>query len=379
MNFYNYYKIGRFIFALTVFVSFHMVGLLTKIPVLFFILLIYVFIVLIRLLIRSERFFYADFILDIIFISSILYFHINAYSFLSLIYLLPIFFGSVLIKGRIAFFFPLFACFMYAISYYLDESILSKEAIFNFSLHGLSFVAIAFAGNAMRDKLENQEKYIKKLEDEKIKMESYRRLYRISADLAHELRNPLATISSAAQLLKEGRNDTELIEMLSVEAKRLSNLANDFLVYSRPSEAPQESVDIADIIKVLVAHKNNSKKLILDIENNAVVQGNRTYLEVATDNIIKNAIEAARSTVIITIRTEKKNLIIDIDDDGAGFDDRHIDRIFEPFFTTKKTGTGLGLAISYRIIESFGGTITYSTSSMGGAKFTIIMPVFEEG
>ncbi len=379
MNFYNYYKIGRFIFALTVFVSFHMVGLLTKIPVLFFILLIYVFIVLIRLLIRSERFFYADFILDIIFISSILYFHINAYSFLSLIYLLPIFFGSVLIKGRIAFFFPLFACFMYAISYYLDESILSKEAIFNFSLHGLSFVAIAFAGNAMRDKLENQEKYIKKLEDEKIKMESYRRLYRISADLAHELRNPLATISSAAQLLKEGRNDTELIEMLSVEAKRLSNLANDFLVYSRPSEAPQESVDIADIIKVLVAHKNNSKKLILDIENNAVVQGNRTYLEVATDNIIKNAIEAARSTVIITIRTEKKNLIIDIDDDGAGFDDKHIDRIFEPFFTTKKTGTGLGLAISYRIIESFGGTITYSTSSMGGAKFTIIMPVFEEG
>lgn len=379
MNFYNYYKIGRFIFALTVFVSFHMVGLLAKIPVLFFILLIYVFIVLIRLLIRSERFFYADFILDIIFISSILYFHINAYSFLSLIYLLPIFFGSVLIKGRIAFFFPLFACFMYAISYYLDESILSKEAIFNFALHGLSFVAIAFAGNAMRDKLENQEKYIKKLEDEKIKMESYRRLYRISADLAHELRNPLATISSAAQLLKEGRNDTELIEMLSVEAKRLSNLANDFLVYSRPSEAPQESVDIADIIKVLVAHKNNSKKLILDIENNAVVQGNRTYLEVATDNIIKNAIEAARSTVIITIRTEKKNLIIDIDDDGAGFDDRHIDRIFEPFFTTKKTGTGLGLAISYRIIESFGGTITYSTSSMGGAKFTIIMPVFKEG
>ncbi len=379
MNFYNYYKIGRFIFALTVFVSFHMVGLLAKIPVLFFILLIYVFIVLIRLLIRSERFFYADFILDIIFISSILYFHINAYSFLSLIYLLPIFFGSVLIKGRIAFFFPLFACFMYAISYYLGESILSKEAIFNFALHGLSFVAIAFAGNAMRDKLENQEKYIKKLEDEKIKMESYRRLYRISADLAHELRNPLATISSAAQLLKEGRNDTELIEMLSVEAKRLSNLANDFLVYSRPSEAPQESVDIADIIKVLVAHKNNSKKLILDIENNAVVQGNRTYLEVATDNIIKNAIEAARSTVIITIRTEKKNLIIDIDDDGAGFDDRHIDRIFEPFFTTKKTGTGLGLAISYRIIESFGGTITYSTSSMGGAKFTIIMPVFKEG
>ena len=374
---YNYYKIGRFIFAFTLFISFHMVDLLSKIPALNVVILVYLFLTFIRLVSLSKRFFQADFILDIVLISLILYFNITAYSFLTLIYLLPIFFASVLIKGRIYFSLPILACLMYGISSYLNQNFFEREYFVNISLHILSFIAISIAGNAMKNKLENQENYIKKLEEEKIKMESHRRLYRVSADLAHQLRNPLAVIFSSVQLLKEGKNNDELINMISDEAARLKSLANDFLLYSRPSDAPLEKVDIVDVIKVLTVHKDKTKQLILDMENSAIIHGNRTYIEAALDNIIKNAIEAARSCVIITAKTEKKYVQINIEDDGPGIGEKEIDRIFEPFFTTKKSGTGLGLAISNRIIGNFGGTIGYSKSEIGGANFMITLPIYE--
>ncbi len=375
--FYNYYKVGRFIFALSLFVSLHMVELLAKIPSLFFIILIYAFITSIRLIIKGEHLFYTDFILDIILISCVLYFNISTYTFITLIYLLPIFFASVLVRGKISFFFPLFACLMYASIFYLNQHFFVKEALWDILLHGFSFIAISIAGNAMRDKLESQQEYIKKLEEEKIMLESHRRLYRVSADLAHEFKNPLASISSAVQLLKEGLNEPELINMLSDETKRLTNLANDFLFYSHPFDAPKEKVDMVDVIKVIATHNDKAKKFVLDLESNAIFYGNRTYIEVALDNIINNAIQAARSCVIITLKNQKKDIIIDIEDDGSGIDEKNIDRVFEPFFTTKKTGTGLGLAMSNRIIDGFGGKIKYSKSLIGGARFTVRLPLFE--
>ncbi len=378
ISFYSYYKIGRVIFAITMFISLHMAEILTKTPLLFSILAIYVFIAIIRFIMRSDSYYYADFILDIILLSSIIYLNVSTYSFLTLFYLLPIFLASVLIKKRALFLFPVFASLMYALSYYLNGLMFLKESISNIFLHSFSFFIMAFAGNAMGDKLEKQDKYIKKLEEEKIKMESYKRLYRVSADLAHELRNPLATISAVTQFLKEGKNNSELIDMLYMETKRLTNLANDFLVYSRPEEAPQEKVDIADILKILIAHKDSSKKLILDMHNSAIVAGNRTYLEAALDNIIKNAIEAAGSSVIISVKKERGNVIIDIEDDGDGIEEGLRDKVFEPFFTTKKTGTGLGLAISNRIIGSFGGTIMLDKSSTGGTRFSVILPASKE-
>ncbi len=375
ISFYNYYKIGRLVFALTLLISLQMTEILNKNLLLFLMLIIYLFIAFIRLIINKETLFYADFLLDISLITGILHFNISTYSFLTLFYLLPIFLSSVLMKSRWLFLFPTFASLLYILSYYLNSLILSSEGIINVLLHGFSFYIIAFAGNAMRDKIDTQGRYIKILEDEKIRMESYKRLYRVSADLAHELRNPLATISASVQFLKEGRNDPELIDMLSKETSRLINLANDFLVYSRPEESPKENVDIADVIKILIAHKNSSKKIMFEIRDDAIVTGNRTYLEAALDNIIKNAIEAAHSTVMITINNNSSNVIIDIEDDGTGIEESLRDRVFDPFFTTKQTGTGLGLSISNRIIGSFGGTIMCNKSQIGGAKFTVILPL----
>ncbi len=376
-SFFNYYRIGRFIFALALLISFQIAGLPYALPKLTYILAIYSFIVMFRLFVTSEKVNYFDFLLDIVFISAMVYINLEMYSYLTLLYLFPIFFSSVLIKTKKMFIFPVTAVILYGAVYYMSGITNPKEGILNISLHLLSFSLIALAGDNLKERLEEQEEHIRRLEEDKIKMKGYERLYRVSADLAHELRNPLASISAAAQFLQEGRNDREFIDMLSTETKRLANLVNDFLLFSRPSDAPKEEVDLSETLKSLINRQESDKKISLEIINNAAVIANRTFMGVALNNIIKNAIEAAKSEIRVSLLRNQKETRIEIEDDGAGIDKDMKDRIFEPFVTTKANGTGLGLAIAYRIITSLGGNIMVNKSPFGGAKFTIVFPAKE--
>lgn len=387
-SFFNYYRIGRFIFALTLLISFQIAGLPYAIPRLMFILAVYSFIALLRLVIFTKKIHFFDFLLDIVFISAMVYISFGVYSYLTLLYLFPIFFSSVIIKTKKIFLFPVISAVLYGASYYISGVITEKEGILNISLHFLSFFLIALAGDSLKERMEKQEQHIKNLEEEKIKMKGYERLYRVSADLAHELKNPLASIAAAVQFLSEGKNDREFIDMLGTETKRLIKLVNDFLLFSRPSDAPKEDMDLSETLKSLVnrqdSDKNSSKKIMLNIINDAEIVANRTFIDVALNNIIKNAIEAAKSEVKISLKKVRgsefgvqslEKILIEIEDDGTGIDDNMKDKIFEPFVTTKTNGTGLGLAIAYRIITGFGGNIIIDRSSLGGAKFVILFPV----
>lgn len=384
-SYFNYYKIGRFIFALTLLIAFQIAGLPYANPSLRNVLIIYCAIVLMRLMIRSEKANYFDFLLDIVFISAMVYLSFGIYSYLTLLYLFPIFFGSVLIETKKTVLFPLSATVLYAATYYIGNMILERESILNILLHFLAFSLIALAGDYLKTRMENQERYIKRLEEERIKMQGYERLYRVSADLAHELRNPLASITAAAQFLKEGKSAADFVEMLCTETSRLNTLVNDFLLFSRPSDAPKESVNLSEVIKYAADLPDCGKKIIFDIQENAAITANRTFMEVAVRNVIKNSIEAAKSEIKVTLRSNpplppsarggERRVAIDIEDDGAGVEEDMRDKIFEPFVTTKATGTGLGLAIAYRMITSFGGTIMVDKSALGGAKFSIMFPM----
>lgn len=375
-SFYNYYKVGRFIFALTFIITFEFGVSILKMPLLLVILIIYASFAFLKLFSVQSKFLFIELLIDIIVISSALYMNIATHSFLTLFYLAPIYLASVMIKSSLQFLIPAFAGLLYIIIFLFKGNLLSEVNIINIILHCLAFFLISFAGNAMKDKLYRQEAYIKKLEEERIKAESYKRLYRVSADLIHEIRNPLTTISASIQFLKEGKNNPELLEMLYTETKRLTNLANDFLLFSRPKDAPREDLNVAEIIKSLVNNfSTNDKRLIADVENDASVLGNRTFFEVALSNVIKNALEAAETLVILTMKKDKNKVVINVEDDGSGIQEGAEERIFEPFFTTKKSGTGLGLAITNRIIDSMGGIITFDKSEIGGAKFSITLPL----
>ena len=374
-SFFTYYRIGRFIFALALLIGFQIAGLPYAIPSLRNILVIYIFIVLMRLVVATEKINYFDFLLDIVFISAMAYISFGIYSYLTFIYLFPIFFSSVLIKTKKTLLFPIIAAILYGTVYYSYGILFEREGILNVSLHFFAFSLIALAGDNLKTRMVQQEHYIKRLEEEKIKMQGFERLYRVSADLAHELRNPLASISAAVQFMNEGRNDREFVDMLISETKRLTSLVNDFLLFSRPADASKEDVELSAMLKLLVANQRNDKKIILTTAPDTIIIANRTFVEIAVNNIIKNAVEAARSIVKVALIKNGGKIIMDIEDDGPGISEQARDKIFEPFFTTKTNGTGLGLAIAYRIITSFGGTVFTETSPLGGAKFSIIFAV----
>lgn len=387
----TYYRLGTFVFTIALLFSFQIVGPPYAMPDLVFILIVYAIIAFFRLIIK-RGINYFDFLLDIVFISAMIYKSFGFYTYLTLLYLFPIFFSSVLIKTKKIFLFPVISILLYALIYYISGDILERDSILNISLHLFSFSLIAFAGDNLKNRIENQDKYIKQLEEERIRMQGFERLYRISADLAHELKNPLTSISAATEFLKEGKYDREIIEMLDTETVRLKNLVNDFLLFSRPTDAPKEYVNLKEMIELLIGIQRGNKKIEFNADRNVEVYANRTFLDVAINNIIKNAVEASNSLVKISLKVESSEaskikfggigllnkdrelVIIDIEDDGPGINKDIEERLFEPFVTTKSDGTGLGLAISYRIIMNFGGNIYVGKSSLGGAKFTIVFP-----
>lgn len=374
-TYFNYYRTGRFIFALTLLISFQLAGLPYANPVLRNILIIYSIIALIRLLIPSKGANYFDFLFDIVFISSMVYISISTYSYLTLLYLFPIFFASVLIKTKKVFIFPVASIVLYGLIYFMGGIFFERESILNISLHLLAFSLIALAGDYLKTRMERQEEHIRRLEEERIRMKGYERLFRVSADLAHELRNPLASISAAVQFLREGRNDKDFIEMLGAEVKRINTLVNDFLLFSRPADASKEEVELSEMLQTVVNRCDSTKKIVLDMVDKAAIVANRNFIEIALNNIIKNAIDAAKSAVWASIEKDHRGIVVTIEDDGAGIEEEMRDKIFEPFVTTKPNGTGLGLAIAYRMITGFGGAVMVDRSPLGGAKFIITFPV----
>src|SRR5271169_1827597 len=172
-SFFNYYRIGRFIFALALLIGFQIAGLPYSVPILRNILVIYIFIVLLRLLVATEKVNYFDFLLDIVFISAMVYISFGIYSYLTLIYLFPIFFSSFLIKTKKMFVFPAIAAILYGTVYYSYGIMFERGSFVNISLHLFAFSLIALAGDNLKTRMEQQERYIKRLEEEKIKMQAH--------------------------------------------------------------------------------------------------------------------------------------------------------------------------------------------------------------
>lgn len=383
LRFNEYYKIGRFVFGITLFLVLFMVDFFYSSFFLIIFIAIYCLVCFLRLLLRQEiRFF--DFLIDIFFISVVVYLSHKDSSYFTLLYLFPIFFASLSLDAKIIYIFPFISTILYGSTLQLKEMPFKTESLFNISLHCLSFFLIALSGGKLKAKILRQEEIIHELEESKLRMQGYERLYRISADLAHELRNPLTTISASVEFLKEGKNEKEIIEMISSETDRLKELINDFLFFSRPGDAPKEEVNLVETIKMIIGYSNSKKNIIFNDPKNVITLANKIFLEVALNNVIKNAIEAAKSKIRISLKEylsestffpENKHIAIEIEDDGSGVENSIKSKIFEPFFTTKEKGTGLGLAIAHRIITEFGGSILVDKSELGGAKFSLILPV----
>jgi two-component system sensor histidine kinase PilS (NtrC family) len=223
----------------------------------------------------------------------------------------------------------------------------------------------------------------KALEDQLKRTDRLAAVGRLASGLAHEIRNPLASISGSVQLLLEdekvNEEDRHLMNIVIKEADRLSVLLSDFLNFARPSALQLELIDIASLVDELIALVNASgqfQDVVIEKSYSGSILMNidpQKMYQVLWDLII-NAGEAARPEGKIRIDINAAQGEIVIEDTGAGIADEDRDRLFEPFYTTKDKGTGLGLANVYANVEAHQGRIYVEPGSLGGARFIIELP-----
>jgi PAS domain S-box-containing protein len=238
-----------------------------------------------------------------------------------------------------------------------------------------------------------------KMQEEILRMDRLVSLGKLSSDIAHELRNPLAGIKTTAQALGEemSKDDSrrEYLNRITKEIDRLNELLKTFFSFAKPQKLNLLYCHIRDIINEIIPFliKEIADKGIHFIENYhpqlPKIKVDKTQMHQAFLNLFLNAIQAMPNggelridvTPIASYSLDgsKQNFVkINISDTGKGIPPHIIHKIFDPFFTTKPRGIGLGLSITYQIVKKHGGTIKVESELEKGTSFVINLPEISE-
>jgi len=225
----------------------------------------------------------------------------------------------------------------------------------------------------------------------------------LAADIAHEIRNPLAAISGSVEMLVAGERGGEeeqerLRRIVLREIERLDGLISDFLSYARPAPAKPQELGLREIVDEVIGMFSMARppglELRVEVESDLRVEADPRQLRQILWNLLRNAAQAVAGPGSIGIsarivpeasqerhgRRRKGNeegsaaVEICVSDTGPGIASEHLDRIFDPFFTTKRDGTGLGLSLVHRIVEAHEGTLQVESRPGEGARFRICLP-----
>jgi two-component system, NtrC family, sensor histidine kinase HydH len=215
-------------------------------------------------------------------------------------------------------------------------------------------------------------------------------LGQLTAGLAHELRNPLGTMKSSAELLARrvsAENDVarELADFIASEVDRTNSLITRFLDFARPQHMKLAMGDISTLLDVAIdrfAREQQSAGNPLSVFKNyspdvPPVRFDAELMERVIANLLSNAAQASPPGGVLTVKTlsDKAEVEISVIDRGSGIDPKNMENIFNPFFTTKAEGIGFGLAIVSKIVEEHGGRITVESTPGEGSVFRIFLPV----
>ncbi len=234
---------------------------------------------------------------------------------------------------------------------------------------------------------------LKALEDQLRQKEKLAAVGQLAAGIAHEIRNPLASISGSIQLMMGDSvinidEQRKLMSIVSREIDRLNNLITEFLEYVRPEQKATTQVDINAILREVAEMIRFNSKLRQDVEqklelkSNCQILGNKDKLKQAFLNFVVNAYQAMEKSEkpVLELKTEDEadKVVLVIRDNGCGIKKENLHRIFEPFHTTKPQGSGLGLAITHKILEAHSARVLVDSEVGTGTKFLIEFPAERE-
>jgi len=231
--------------------------------------------------------------------------------------------------------------------------------------------AVAFLSSYLAERERKTKQELLALEDHVKRVEKIAAIGEIAAGLAHEIKNPLASLSGSIQLIKDDiSNDPEhekLLRIISREANRLNDLISSFLLFARPPIGKTEAINLSNALSETIDLFEQDRACLERIEirkeliANCWVEMDPGHLRQIAWNLLLNAAEAIEGKGKVEVKMypiKNKHINISITDNGCGITKEVMKSIFDPFFTTKPKGAGLGLSIVYSMIETYRGRLT---------------------
>jgi two-component system, LuxR family, sensor kinase FixL len=210
------------------------------------------------------------------------------------------------------------------------------------------------------------------------------KLGEMAAVVAHEVKNPIAGIRGALQVITsrmpaEQRDRAVLVDIIT-RLDALNRIVQDMLMFARPRALRQEPVAIETVVAEtasLIREDPGMAKLTITMSGAALISGDREMLQVVFQNLIMNAAQAVAGEGSIEVRIVRDETVcrVEVIDRGPGMPEEVRERAFDAFFTTKHRGTGLGLPIARRVVESHGGTIQIDVPPAGGTTVSVVLPL----
>jgi two-component system NtrC family sensor kinase len=208
----------------------------------------------------------------------------------------------------------------------------------------------------------------------------------LAAGIAHEVGNPLTSISSLIQMLQRRDQDSytkEKLTLISGQLDRIQTTLRELVNFSRPASTVRARVSIAEVVQeALNIAKYYKRPKGRQIETSVpgdlpAVMGVRDQLVQVFLNLILNAIDATDTggRILVRAEIEDERLVVHVEDNGVGIADEHLPRLFQPYFTTKKHGTGLGLFVTRKLMLDHGGDIDVSSQKGEGTRFRLRLPI----
>ncbi|WP_152563357.1 sensor histidine kinase [Ruegeria halocynthiae] len=236
---------------------------------------------------------------------------------------------------------------------------------------------LARSYNRMREQLGQ-------LIESRIDVERRAALGSMAAGIAHEIRNPLTTVSTTVHGLRRGEDDPErqeMFEVISSEIARVDTSIGEFLNYARPSEPSKDVIAVKEVLRAIktliatTAHERNIR-VSLSGESNLRITIDQAHCRQILLNLVLNALDAMPHGGHLAMRAYRDNgdAILSVSDDGVGMDEELQSKIMRPFFTTRSNGSGLGLSVTKQLVEVNGGKLTIESEAGVGTTARVAFP-----
>jgi len=258
------------------------------------------------------------------------------------------------------------------------------QIAFKLMITAIACFAVAFLSSLLAEQTRKTKKELRTMEGHVKRVEKMAAIGEMAAGLAHEIKNPLASLSGSIQLLKEDmRYDPDharLMQIILREADRLSSLASNFLLYARPPAGKVEPIKLdgamLETAELFEKDGSNNGRITTSkkISPDLWITMDRGHLHQILWNLLLNAAEAIEDEGQIEIEMfplKNKHVCVKITDNGCGISKETLTSIFDPFFTTKPSGTGLGLSIVHRILEAYDAWLSVESELNKGTTVTL--------